>query len=116
MHCSRPPSDQIRPQLSKNCVALFANTLLVLIVRYYLLPQNNLSFKARRMNSAYKFVNSEVSSCLRNIIICLFCLAVLHVRINLLVPRSNNSLATAVRSQAKYEYVLFYILHSTFYK
>ena len=75
--------------------------------------QNSLSFKARLLHSASKFVNSEFSSCLRNIIICLCFLAVLHVRTKFLVPRSNNSLATAVRSQAKCEYVLLYILHST---
>ena len=82
-----------------------------MIVRYYLLRQNNLSFKARRMHSAYKFVISEVSSCLRNIIICLCCLAVLHVCTKLLVPRSSNSLAITVRSQAKYEYVFVEITH-----
>jgi len=65
-----------------------------MIVRYYLLLLNYFSLKARRLQSAYKFVYSEGSSCLRNTITCFCCLAVLHDCTKLLVPRFNNSLAT----------------------
>jgi hypothetical protein len=86
-----------------------------MIVRYYLLRQNILPFKVRRLHAACNFVTSKVSRYLCNIFICLCYLVVFRARTKLPVPSSNNSLATTVRSKAKYEYVLFYILYSTFY-
>lgn len=96
--------DQTRAKYKLYCFALKR-------IRYYLLLQNNLPFKARRLHSYYNFVTSEVSRCLRNIITCLCCLAVLHVWLCSMSALNFLFLGPVTHQLPPSDCSTFYILH-----